>query len=104
LEPFARTAGQNLSVRRVERPEGSPWEILVVGTSEAGQALDRSVLRDLMARADQEGASQVVLVQRRERRLVLGILRQFRYWTQSRARLCALTILEEHFKDLVTER
>ncbi len=80
LEPFAYTAGHRLSVLRFQRPADSPWEILCLGLdSSTGKNPKASILRDLLDQADQEGASQIVLVQPRERCLLLAVLRQYRY-------------------------
>jgi len=108
LEPFVRTSGRHLNVRALDRPADSPWETLLAelsGNGTARQGKPKSeVLRDVLDQADQEGASQIVLVQAREHRLLLGVLRQYRYWTQSRARLCALTILQEYLPRLLDSR
>jgi hypothetical protein len=102
LEPFARTAGCRLGVHRLERPADSPWEILDIGLEGSSAHIPKTrILRDLLDRADQEGASQIVVVQPRQRRLLLAVLRQYRYWTPSRARLCALTIIQEHLQTLL---
>ncbi len=99
LEPFTRAGKYRLSVCTLDRPSDSPWEIVLIelNNARAHQRIPKAgVLRDLLDQADQEGASEIVLTQVREGRIFLGILRQYRYWTQSRARLCALTILQEH--------
>lgn len=51
--------------------------------------------------ADREGASQVRLVQPKSELMLLGILREYRYWTPTRARLTALEILGEHLDALL---
>lgn len=98
LQPFAHTARRALSVRRLARPADAPWEVLVVEApaTELGRGEDPDFLElsELFDRADREGASQIILAKPAKHRLLLGILRQYRYWTPSRARLCALEILE----------
>lgn len=108
LQPFARTARRALKVRRLAHPADAPWEVLVLEAPahelSRGEAPDLVELRDLFDRADREGASQIILVKPARHRLLLGILRQYRYWTQSRARLCALEILEaQHLGVLLAE-
>lgn len=105
LEPFARASGCHLSVRILGLQAAAPWEIIQIELSNNAPSPQREantgVLRSLLDQADREGASQIVLVQARERRLLLGILREYRYWTPSRARLCALTILQQDFSRLL---
>jgi hypothetical protein len=97
LRPFAQTAGKSLRVRRLrEASTAAPWEVLLLETRTQQELPEPRVLEELFQRADREGASQILLVQPQQGRLLLGILRQYRYWTPTRARLAALEILEEH--------
>jgi hypothetical protein len=100
LTPFARTAGQGVEVLRLDRHGEAPWEVLVIGKkphdSRSYEIVAPDELQGLFEQADREGASQVLLVQAERNRLLLGVLRQHRYWTQTQARLVALQILEAH--------
>lgn len=101
LHPAADAVGRSLIARRLQGYEGSPWEVLAIeAQSHAQEKPSESTLLELLADADQAGASQLLLIQRSRRRILVAILRQYRYWTQSRARLCALEILQHHFEDL----
>lgn len=95
LRPFAQTATKSLRVRRFpEISAAAPWEVLLLETREAEGLPEPGVLEELFQRADREGSSQIRLIQERQGRLLLGILREYRYWTPTRARLMALEILE----------
>lgn len=97
LTPIARVAGRELTVLPLNHSAESPWEVICIEASGNGAPPPAaSDLRSLFEQADREGASQILLVQPLRHRLLLGILRQFRYWTQSRARLCALEIIEKY--------
>ena len=45
-----------------------------------------------MATADGYGASRISW--ERDGELILGLLKQYRYWTPTRARLCALDLIQ----------
>jgi hypothetical protein len=103
LSPFVRTARRQVVVRRRPHAAGAPWEVIAIDapkeTSPSSQIHDPTWMEDLFTRADQEGASQILVWQ--EGRLLLGVLRQYRFWTPSRARLCALEVLQGHLGDLL---
>jgi hypothetical protein len=104
LEPFAHASGHIVEVHRLDLPTQAPWEVLEVAISGYGSKAtifySPEVLRELFVQADREGASQIFFLKPSERRLLIGIVRQMRYWTQSRARLCALEILGERLATL----
>lgn len=106
LRPFARTAGRPLAIRRVEGYEASPWEILLLEDGSRNRPTPAAELTDLtslLRRADEQGASQLVVSDPGGRRLLIAVLRQYRYWTPTRARLCALELLEEHLGTLTDD-
>ncbi len=86
-----------LSVQRVsESPTSAPWEVLALTIMGETGYPELAAIDELFRVADEEGASQILVVQPDQRRLLLGILREYRYWTPSRARLAALEILHEN--------
>lgn len=105
LSPFARTAGRTLQVRRHEASSDAPWEVLSIWSDRSSSnqiaPIESEELRDLFEQADHEGASQILVVQPEEHRLLLGILRQYRYWTQTRARIGAIEILQNYLGALL---
>ncbi len=60
-----------------------------------------ATLSRLLAEASSLGASEVVVHGRQPGQVWLGILRQRRYWTRTRARLAAVTLLQEHERALL---
>lgn len=81
-----------------EREFSSPWHFFSISSSFASTALTPTVQDRLITQvtkeADETGSSRVIVHE--EGRLLVGIIGQFRYWTISRARLCALDIMRHH--------
>lgn len=86
--------------------EGSPWQpiLLEVGEPETSESSVNDLeLRSIYRSADEQGASRVI-APLPTGRLLIAVLRQYRYWTPTRARLCAIEILDEHLGHLVGEK
>jgi hypothetical protein len=102
LLPFARAAGKSLEAKHLaQASSSSPWEALLLTTSRHKEPPEPAALAELFLRADREGASQIRMIQPERGRLLLCLLREYRYWTPTRARLTALEILEEHLEALL---
>lgn len=75
-----------------------PWHLFAISSSSTSSSLTRAVQKELIsqvtAEANKTGCSRVIVHQKG--RLLVGIIGQYRYWTASRARLCALDILRCH--------
>ena len=56
--------------------------------------LDPRIPAEVLEIANKTGASMIF--KEVPGALAVGVLNQYRYWTPSRARLCAATILREH--------
>lgn len=84
-------------VGRSRLATSASWRFIdLVGGTFEGDATKHSAIVELFKTlAHNEGATRVIL-QQGERRLCVGMLAQQRYWTDSRARLCALDILRHH--------
>lgn len=95
LAPFDR----RVLTRSVPQPECELWLVLQVD-SLAQDSKPPPILtvafNQFSKLADEEGASEIVFVGEDRRALQLGILAEYRYWTPSRARLCAMDLLYEH--------
>ena len=66
--------------------------------TQCDQGAHEGDLEGVLLQAADLGASQVVV--REAGRLQIAILRRYRYWTRTRARLLAIEILEEDLDDL----
>jgi hypothetical protein len=76
----------------------SPWHFFAVSSSSTSESLTQTVQKKLISKiaeeANKTGCSRVIVHEKG--RLLVGIIGQYRYWTLSRARLCALDILRHH--------
>ena len=76
----------------------SPWYFFTVfSPSISGtltQAAQKRLISQITETANKTGCSRVVVHEKGH--LLVGIIGQYRYWTLSRARLCALDILRHH--------
>lgn len=101
LAPSFAVTDETVSIEEVEI-EGqdvfSPWYFFTISSTTTPLSLTPAVQRKLIAQitkeADKTGCSRVVVHEKRY--LLVGIIAQYRYWTLSRARLCALNILRNH--------
>lgn len=76
----------------------SPWHFFAVSSPATSVSLSQSMQKRLISQiteaANKTGCSRAVVHEKG--RLLVGIIGQYRYWTLSRARLCALDILRHH--------
>lgn len=97
IAPFLRQFDRRISsCVLMERPE-SPWIFLKLLTSTSERSAssinsDRYIY-DFIKEADECGSSQIFVHEGNA--VLIGILGQYRYWTPTRARLCALDILND---------
>ncbi|MBC2716592.1 MAG: N-6 DNA methylase [Desulfobacteraceae bacterium] len=85
----------------VKKDIHSPWHFFAVFSSSVSgsmpYATQKRLIPQIIEQANKTGCSRVVVHDKG--RLVIGIIGQYRYWTLSRARLCALDILRHHLDD-----
>lgn len=100
LKPFFKVLGKEPQVL-IWKPDdnflqkGSPFSIMLIG--EQGRALKEPnmLFRNVILRlADDTGTTRII--QQIQDGLIVGILRQYRYWTPSRARLLGAEIVRQH--------
>ena len=76
----------------------SPWHFFAVSSSSTSANLTQTAQKRLLSQitrdANRTGCSRAVVHEKGL--LLVGIIGQYRYWTLSRARLCALDILRHH--------
>jgi hypothetical protein len=101
IAPSFNITHETISVDEVEiarQDIHSPWHFFVITSTATSKSLTQSMQKRLISQitkeANKTGCSRVVIHEKG--RLLIGIIGQYRYWTLSRARLCALDILRHH--------
>jgi len=96
LKPFFRKLGREVHVFAWKSsPNLSPYSVLLLGTATDPPEFPREMFEEeILPLANQAGASRII--QEVKDGLVVATLNQWRYWTPSRARLCAAEILRHH--------
>ncbi len=96
LQQFFDLAGQRVCVTPRDGAAGA-WQFLDVSLATDTVAKDETglPLQVIETLANHEGASRV-FARLTLGRMSVGLLAQYRYWTPSRARLCAMDLLREH--------
>ena len=101
LAPSFNITHETVSIDEVEIAKQdilSPWHFFAVSSSSTSASLTQPAQKRLISQitkeANKTGCSRVVV--HGKGRLLVGIIGQYRYWTLSRARLCALDILRHH--------
>ena len=100
LRPFYEIVGKQINVKILGEflREGHPWVFLKLGdniTPEKNTDIpEKRDMTQIMKMADDWGASRI-LIKSASEPLVMGILKQYRYWTPTRARLTALELLKD---------
>ena len=101
LKPSFDVTHETVSIDEVEiagQDNLSPWHFFAVSSPSISAGLTQTAQKKLISQiieeANKTGCSRVIVHE--EGRLLVGIIGQYRYWTLSRARLCALDILRHH--------
>ena len=98
LEPYFDVCGEHAAVREAGfQPDTwrEPWFFLAVSRETDSVAINPSLIRKAMFVANQRGCSRIIVHAPGKRGLLIGLLNQRRWWTVSRARLCAQHIIRE---------
>lgn len=98
LEPYFDVCGEHASVREAEfQPDTwrEPWFFLALSREADSVPINPSLMRRAMEAANQRGCSRIIVHAPGERGLLIGLLNQRRWWTVTRARLCAQHIIRE---------
>jgi hypothetical protein len=98
LEPYFDVCGEHAAVREAEfQPDTwrEPWYFLAVSREADSVAFNPGLMRKAMEAANQRGCSRIVVHAQGKRGLLIGLLNQRRWWTVTRARLCAQHIIRE---------
>jgi hypothetical protein len=97
LQPFFELSNESIQVEPRFNGKGA-WRFLdltVGAVDQSGIDDSRLSIEVLKTFSDHEGASRI-FARISPGRMTIGILSQYRYWTPSRARLCAIELLREH--------
>jgi len=100
IQPFFNVLDQRAKVQKIPTLAGNwspPWRFVSIILDGANFCPESALIAKIMRLANETSASRVVMPIPGEG-LILGLLNQRRFWTQSRARLCALHISREHLQ------
>lgn len=100
LQPFFKVAGQKVCATPVPKAEGEwnpPWRFVTVLLDGDTFQPTPAFIAKAMRLASETSASRIVMAVPGGG-LILGLLNQRRFWTRSRARLCALHLSREHLE------
>ncbi len=99
LEPYFDVCGEHVEVLEpTKQPDvwREPWFFLTISRQSVDLPFNPSLMREAMKAANQRGASRIIVRAPGKRGLLLGLLNQRRWWTATRARLCAQHIIRQH--------
>jgi hypothetical protein len=98
LEPYFDVCGEHVAVGEAEfQPDTwrEPWFFLSVSRKAEKIRINDNLIRQAMEAANQRGCSRIIVHAPKKTGLLLGLLNQHRWWTVTRARLCAQHIIRE---------
>jgi hypothetical protein len=100
IQPFFKAVGQKVKAKLVPRVEGDwrqPWAFVTLLLDDDPWSPSTTLISSLIGEASASAATRLVMPLP-EGGLIIGLLNKRRFWTRSRARLCALHIAEEHLE------
>lgn len=98
IQPFFKAVGQKAKASLVPRVDGDwrqPWAFVTLLMDGDSWMPSEKLIASLVGETSASAASRLVMPLP-EGGLIIGLLNKRRFWTRSRARLCALHIAEEH--------
>jgi hypothetical protein len=99
LNPYFDVCGESVEVLEPEKQPGEwrePWFFLTISKKSTEVPFNPGLLREAMKVANRRGSSRIIVQAPGKRGLLLGLLNQRRWWTKTRARLCAQHIIRQH--------
>jgi hypothetical protein len=103
LNPAFKITRETVSIDEVDiswQNKQSPWHFFSIsslkGQATLSKTLQKRLILKITKEANKSGCSRVVVNEGES--LLIGIIGQYRYWTLSRARLCALDVLRNHLE------
>ncbi|MEM7182725.1 MAG: N-6 DNA methylase [Spirochaetota bacterium] len=95
LSPISSYINQKLYINDVNTNYTSPWYFLYIGKTD-DIIFDRNIIKKICNMADENAVSQIIIPQKQG--LIVGMLKQNRYWTITRARLLSQEIIYKYEK------
>lgn len=99
LEPYFDVCGEHAVVREADfQPDTwrEPWFFLAVSRESDAVPVNAALMLKAMDVANRRGAGRIIVHTSGKRGLLVGLLNQRRWWTVTRARLCAQHIIRQH--------
>jgi hypothetical protein len=99
LGPYFNVCGEHVAVREKAFQSDAwrePWYFLAVSRDSETVNVNPSLMREAMEVANRRGCSRIIVGAPSKSGLLLGLLNQRRWWTITRARLCAQHIIREN--------
>jgi|GEM_PF-207450 len=102
IQPFFEICGESAEVGVLPEFQTDrwrkAWSFLSIGREGQTFSISPALLRKAMEQADRHGASRITVRVPGKKGLLIGVLNQRRWWTASRARLCAQHIISQHLE------
>ena len=75
-----------------------PWQFISICRDDTEVRVNRSLLKKAVGIANSSGCSRIIVEASGKSGIVVGLLNQRRWWTDTRARLCGQHIIREHLE------
>lgn len=98
LDPYFDICGERVAVREADFQPPSwqePWFFLSLSCETEKVIVNPALMRKAMEAANKRGCSRIIVNAPQKKGILLGLLNQRRWWTVTRARLCAQHVIRE---------
>ena len=101
LRPFFAVSGHDVAVTIKPGglklvPQFDVWGFLAIHRADQPITVDAALLNQVTLEADTQGASRIIVRLPGKKGLLLGLLNEQRWWTQTRASFCAQRIVRDY--------
>ncbi len=96
IQPFFKVTDKKCVIRSMKELESisNPWSFIEIKLDSNKESLTQ-IPSELFQLADESGSSKIIF-KTKNKILVIGILKQYRYWTKTRARILSTEILNNY--------
>ncbi|HVT29105.1 MAG TPA: N-6 DNA methylase [Lacipirellulaceae bacterium] len=99
LQPYFELRDTAVAVSDAFVPDAhDAWAFLAISRRGDVIAVNGALLRKAVQLANAQGCSRIIVRAPNHQGILLGLLNQRRWWTQTRARLCAQHVIREHLE------